>query len=62
MVKTTSKKISVKISAAKPLGKSPPRDRHYGLDPEFHFYTLEDDDENAEVEGEKSLFSTPQAF
>ena len=48
MVKTTSKKISVKASAAKPLGKPPPFDKNLWLDPEILFYTLEDGDDNEE--------------
>ena len=42
MVKTTSKKVSVKASAAKPLDKPPPRDKTMGIEPEIRFYELED--------------------
>ena len=45
MVKTTSKKISFKDSAAKPLGKSPPGDKTLGIEPEICFYATEDVDE-----------------
>ena len=47
MGKTTSKKISVKASAAKTSGKPPPGDKTLGLDPEIHFYTLEYSGETA---------------
>ena len=50
MAKTISKKISVKASAAKPLGKFPPRDKTIGIDPEICFYAIEDGDETEEVE------------
>ena len=42
MGKTTSKKSSVKASAAKPSGNSLPRDKTTDLDPAIRFYTLED--------------------
>ena len=41
MVKTNSKKISIKSSAAKPSGKPPPGDKTLRLKPEIIFYTLE---------------------
>ena len=50
MGKTTDKKISVKASAAKPLGKPPHGDKNLGLEPEIRFYMLEDGDETAEGE------------
>ena len=52
MVNTTSKKISVKSSKAKPLGKPPPGDKTMGLEPEICFYKLEDGNDN--TEGEES--------
>ena len=41
MGKTTSKKILVKASAAKPLGKPPPGDKTLGVYPEIRFYSIE---------------------
>ena len=40
MAKTISKKISVKASSAKPLGKPPTGDKTFGLDPEIRFYAI----------------------
>ena len=48
MSKTSSKKISVKDSAAKPLGKPPPGDKTSGIDPEILFYAIEDGDKTEE--------------
>ena len=48
MAKTISKKISVKASAAKPLGKPPPRDKTLGLEPAICFYAIEDGDDTEE--------------
>ena len=48
MVKTTSKKISVKASAANPLENSTPGDKTLWLDPVILSYTSEDGDETAE--------------
>ena len=45
MAKTVSKKISVKDSSAKPLGKPPPRDNTFGLEPDIRFYAIEDGDD-----------------
>ena len=50
MLKTTSKKISFKASAAKPLGKPLPGYQTLGLELEIRFYMLEDGDETAEGE------------
>ena len=50
MEKTFSKKISVKASAAKTLGKPPPGDKTLGLDLEIRFYALEDSNNTEEVE------------
>ena len=44
MAKTISKKISVKDSSAKPLGKPPTGDKTLGIEPEIHFYAIEDGD------------------
>ena len=41
MENTTSKKISVKASTAKPSGKPPPGDKTLGLDKDIRFYTIE---------------------
>ena len=42
MDKIISKKISVKDSASKPLGKTPPGDKTFGIDPDIRFYAIED--------------------
>ena len=42
MVKTVSKKIYVKASAAKPTFKSPPGDKTPGIDPAILFCDIED--------------------
>ena len=48
--KTISRKSLAKASAAKPLGKPPPRDEVLGLEPEIRFYELDDDYNFAEEE------------
>ena len=48
MAKTTSNKISVKASAAKSFGSSPPRGKTLWLDPDICFYNIEDVDDNIE--------------
>ena len=54
MAKTISKKISVEASSSKPsgkpLGKPPPEDKTLGIEPEIHFYYIEDGDETKEGE------------
>ena len=45
MDKTISKKISVKASADKPLGKPAPRDKTFGFDPDIHLYDTDDGEE-----------------
>ena len=50
MAKTISRKISVKASEAKPLGKPPPGDKTLELDPAIRFYELEDGDKTEEGE------------
>ena len=45
MKSTISKKISVKYSKAKPLGKPPFGDKTLGLEPAIRFYAIEDGDE-----------------
>ena len=50
MEKTISKKISVKASAAKPLGKPPPGDKTLGIEPVVRFHAIEDCDNTEEVE------------
>ena len=50
MTKTISRKSSLKASAAKPLGKPPPRDEIIGLEPDIRFYLIEDGDKTEEVE------------
>ena len=50
MAKIISKKISVKASASKPLGKPLPGDKTLVLEPAIRYYTLEDGDENSEGE------------
>ena len=44
MVKTISKKISVKASAAKPSGKPLPRNKTIGIETDIRFYDIEDGD------------------
>ena len=41
MAKTISKKIPVQASAAKPLGKHPPGDKNFGIEPAISFYAIE---------------------
>ena len=48
MVKTTSKKISVKALSANPLGKPPPGDKTLGIEPTTRFYEMEDVDDTEE--------------
>ena len=55
MAKTISRKISVKASAAKPLGKPPPGDKTPGLEPAIRFYELEDGDKTEEGEESEIL-------
>ena len=50
MTKTISRKILVKDSAYKTLGKPPPEDKTLGIEPEIHFYYIEDGDETKEGE------------
>ena len=45
MTNTISKKIFVKASAAKPLGKPMSRDKYLGIEPEIRFYDIEYSDE-----------------
>ena len=42
MENSISKKIPVKDSAAKPLGKPPPGDKYFGVEPDIRFYDIED--------------------
>ena len=53
--KTISKKISVKASEAKPLGKPLPRDKTFGIEPAIRFYDIEDGDDNEEGQEEEIL-------
>ena len=48
MGKTTSKKISVKSSTAKPSGKSLPGDKTLVIEPETRFYAIEVSDKTEE--------------
>ena len=41
MAKNISKKISVKASAAKPLGKTTPEDKTLGIEPVIRFHAIE---------------------
>ena len=50
LAKTISKKISVKSSAAKPLGKPSPVDTTLGIELAIRFYAIEDGDKNEEIE------------
>ena len=45
MGKTTREKISVKSSAAKPLGKPLTGYKTLGIDPEIRFYAIEEGDD-----------------
>ena len=45
MAKTINKKISVKASVAKPLGKNPTRDKTFRIDPAILLYAIEDGDD-----------------
>ena len=62
MVKTISKKISVKASAAKPFGKPLPGDKTSELDPDIRFYAIEYGYETEEVEQAETFFFTTQAL
>ena len=55
MENTISKKIFVKATVAKPLGKPPPRGKTLWLDPEICFYVIEDSDETEEGEESEIL-------
>ena len=48
MSKTISKKSYVIASADKPLGKPPPGDKIFGLEPEIRFYAIEDSEKTEE--------------
>ena len=50
MANTTSKKISVKDSEAKPLGKPPTGDKTLGIEPKIHLYAIEDGEDTKEGE------------
>ena len=50
MGKISSKKSSIKASSDKPQGKTTPRDKTLGIDPEIHFYAIEDGDDTEEGE------------
>ena len=50
MEKTLSKKISVKASAAKPLGKPPPGGETLGIEPVVRFHAIEYCDKTEEGE------------
>ena len=45
MENTISKKILVKASEAKPLGKPSPGDKNLGVELEIRFYDIEDGDD-----------------
>ena len=62
MGKTTSKKSSVKASAAKTLGKPPPGDKTLGIDPATRLYTIEDSDETEEGEEAEILVIYDSSF
>ena len=50
MAKTISNKISAKDSSVKPLGKPPPGDKTFGLEPDILFYAIEYLDETEKGE------------
>ena len=45
MANTISKKIYIKASASKPLGKPPPGYKNLGIETAICFYDIEDDDD-----------------
>ena len=49
MYKTIVKKSSDKASVSKPLGKPPPGDKTFGIEPTIHFCAIEDVDETEKV-------------
>ena len=55
MVKTISKKISVKASSSKPLGVPPPGDKTLGIEPATLFYSIEDGYDTKEGEEAETL-------
>ena len=52
---TISKKISVKTSTAKPLGKSQTGDKNLRIEPSISLYDIEDGDYTEEGEGAEIL-------
>ena len=50
MAKTISKKISVKASSSKTLGKPLPGDKTLGIEPAICLYAIEDGDKTEEAE------------
>ena len=61
MVKNIIRNISVKASAAKLLGKPPPRDKTLGLEPAIRFFKIEDGAETEEGEESEILITTIKA-
>ena len=61
-MKTTSKKISVKASAAKPLEKPLPRDKTLVIDPEIFLYDIEDGGETEDGEESEILVIQDWSF
>ena len=55
MTNTTSKKISVKASTAKPSIKPPPGDKTLGIESAIRLYAIEDGDDTEEGEGAEIL-------
>ena len=55
MTKIISKKISVKASESKPLGKPPPGDKTFGIDTDIRFCAIEYGDETEEGEESEIL-------
>ena len=55
MAKTIIRRSLVKVSAAKPSGKTPPKDKTLELEPAIRFYETEDSDKTEEGEKHKIL-------
>ena len=55
MARTISKKISIKALSSKPLGKPPPGDKNFGIEPAIQFYAIEDGDDTEKGEESEIL-------
>ena len=50
MARSISKRNQAKASSAKPSDKPPPGDKTLGLEPDIHFYLIQDGDKTGEGE------------